>query len=192
MKMVLTAREPAPVARILLIESGSRHLIDRVVPTLRQHWGNAPIDLLTCFPGTPATLADSVHRVFRVAEYQGRDGRARLYRELGELKYDVAGMICSGEPIMTKWKWVTAWKVPAKFLAINENGDYFWFDVAHRHTLRRFAFERMGLSGSGAGAAFARIVLFPFTLAYLLLYAASAHLKRLVHLALSGAYSSSR
>lgn len=186
MNLVFTGREPQPVLRILLIESGSRRLIDHVVPLFRNHWGNAQIDLLTCFPGVPQSLQNQPNRVFRVADYRGREGRARLYQELSASNYDVAGMICSGEPIMTKWKWAVAWHLPAKFLAINENGDYFWFDIAHRRNLRLFAASRMGLSGSGSGRTAFRLALFPLTLAYLLLYAASAHARRGLRLALRG------
>ena len=183
MRLVLSRREPRVVQRVLLVESGSRQLINRVVPILRRQWAGAQIDLVTCFPGVPEELQGHESRIFRVADYQGREGRARLFAELGALRHDVAGIICSGEPIMTKWKWAVAWKLRAKFLAINENGDYFWFDVAHRATLRRFAFTRMGLAGAGAGSAAARLLAFPFTLTYLLIYAASVHLKRQARIA---------
>lgn len=186
MKMIFTGAQPVPVERILLIESGSRHLIDHVVPVLREHWRNASIDLITCFPGVPKSLEGPATRVFRTADYGGAQARAKLYAELRARQYQVAGMICSGEPVMTRWKLAVAWKVPAKFLAINENGDYFWIDVAHRRVLARFSLARLGLSGSGAAAAAARLLLFPFHLAYLLLYAASAHgrraLRRWLHL----------
>jgi hypothetical protein len=183
MRYVFSAREPQPVERILLVESGSRHLIDRVVPVLREHWGNAAIDLVTCFPGVPRSLDDPANRVFRTEDFSGPQARARLYAELRARRYQVGAIICSGEPVMTRWKLALAWKVPAKFLAINENADYFWIDVAHRRVVARFAMARLGLSGAGgagAAAASARLLLFPFHLAYLLLYAASAHGRRAV------------
>ena len=180
MNLVFTGREPQPVHRILLIESGSRHLIDRVVPVLRQHWQHAAFDLVTCFPGVPRSLDEPATRVFRTADFAGPQARARLYAELRARQYQVGAIICSGEPIMTRWKLALVWKVPAKFLAINENGDYFWFDVAHRRILARFTLARLGLSGAGAASAAARLLLFPFHLAFLLLYAASAHGRRAV------------
>ena len=180
MKLVFSGRQPKTVERILLIESGSRHLIDRVVPVLRQHWPGAAIDLVTCFPGVPKSLDEPGNGVFRTADFAGAPARARLYAELRVRQYQVGGMICSGEPVMTRWKLALAWKIPAKFLAINENGDYFWIDLAHRRVLARFTLARLGLAGSGAAAAAARLLLFPFHLIYLLLYAASAHGRRAV------------
>src|SRR5436305_8586724 len=145
MRYVFSARQPEPVERILLIESGSRQLIDRVVPVLREHWGNVAIDLVTCRPGVPSSLDDGDNRIFRTQDFTGPRARARLYAELRARRYQVGAMICSGEPVMTRWKLALAWKVPAKFLAINENADYFWIDVAHRRVLARFTLARLGL-----------------------------------------------
>ena len=90
-------------------------------------------------------------------------------------------MICSGEPIMTKWKWALALRLPVKVLVVNENGDFFWFDRANWRTVRRFVFIRTGLSGGDAVRTIGRILVFPLTLAFLLLYAALIHLRRKVH-----------
>ena len=49
-------------------------------------------------------------------------------RQLRARNYSMVGMICSGEPIMTKWKWLIALRLPVKVFIINENGDYFWIN----------------------------------------------------------------
>jgi hypothetical protein len=87
-------------------------------------------------------------------------------------------MICSAEPIMTKWKWVLAARLPGKVFVVNENGDYFWLDRGHLANIRYFILYRAGLTGSGAVRTLARVVLFPFSLLYLILYAAAVHLRR--------------
>ena len=162
--------------RILLIESGSRHLIEGVLPNLKKAFGEAvEIDLVTCFPGVPRGFGG---RVFRVTEYGGAAGRDRLLADLGPRNYRLAGMICSAEPIMTKWKWWLAARLKAKFFVLNENGDYFWVDWAHRHLIAQFAAYRAGLTGSAAVPALVRFLMFPLTLAYLILYAGTVHLKR--------------
>jgi len=91
-------------------------------------------------------------------------------------------MICSAEPVMTKWKWWLAARMPAKFFILNENGDYFWFDWERRKTIRRFAAYRAGLSGAAAVPAILRFLLFPLTLAYLILYACTVHLRRRIRM----------
>ena len=48
MRYILTGHQPAATA-ILLVESGSRGILERVIPGLRQSWGKeAAIDLVTC------------------------------------------------------------------------------------------------------------------------------------------------
>ncbi len=166
-------------AAILLVESGSRGLMEKVVPGLRQTWGPETfIDLVTCYSGLPRGFEEPNTRVYRVTDYRGREGRRRLYRELAANRYGLLGIICSGEPIMAKWKWALALRVPAKVFVINENGDYFWLDRKHLEPIRQTIFLRAGLSGAGAVRTLARIFSFPFTLTYLLLYAAAIHTRR--------------
>ncbi len=113
-------------------------------------------------------------------EAETREGRKQLYRLLDANHYDICGMICSGEPIMTKWKWVLAARLPAKLFVLNENGDYFFADRSNLGIIQHFFLYRAGLTGAGAVATLLRLALFPLTLTYLLLYAATAHLGRRV------------
>jgi hypothetical protein len=176
----LSRRIPHPRA-ILLVESGSRGLLERVVPGLRQSWGeNTDLDLVTCYARLPEGMAAERTRVYRTHEYRGREGRRRLYQELGRNEYALAGIICSGEPIMTKWKWALALRLPVKVFIINENGDYFWLDRGHLDLVRQIVLLRTGLAGAGAVRTLARLFSFPFTLGYLLLFAAAAHGRRIL------------
>ncbi len=181
MRYLLTAKIPT-CTRILLIESGARQLYDRIIPSFREAYGDdLTIDLVTCYAGAPDWLSETTGTIYRVSDYQGPDGRKRLVSELRGNGYQVTGIICSAEPIMTKWKWMLAARVPAKLLIVNENGDYLWVDRAHRGIIRRFVLYRMGMTGAGAVTTFATLLLFPFTVLYLLLYAAAVHLRRKVH-----------
>jgi hypothetical protein len=177
LRYVLSRYEP-PFSRVLLIESGSRALFEQYIPALLKNYGEEiQIDLVTCYAGNPECLPKQ-SRVYRTYDYAAASGRKRLYGELRQNMYDAIGIICSGEPIMTKWKWALAAKVPAKVFVINENGDRFWIDRLHWRTIRHFVLFRCGLSGAGAVGTLARIAFFPFTLSYLLLFAAAVHLKR--------------
>jgi hypothetical protein len=163
---------------ILLIESGSRSLLEAVGPGLRQTWGeDVAIDLVTCYARLPDGFPENT-RVYRTTDYRGREGRGRLYRELAKNRYGLVGMICSGEPILMKWKWAIALRLRAKVFLINENGDYFWFDRGHLDLLRQIVLLRSGLADAGAVRTLARLVSFPFTLTYLLLYASTVHARR--------------
>ncbi len=169
-------------AAILLVESGSRRLLEKVIPGLRESWGPETfIDLVTCYSGLPRGFDSPRTRVYRVTDYRGRRGRRRLYRELAANRYRILGIVCSGEPVMAKWKWALALRVFAKVFVINENGDYFWLDRKHLNPIRQTILLRAGLSGTGAVRTLARVVSFPFTLTYLLLYAAAIHTRRAFH-----------
>jgi hypothetical protein len=181
MRYFLRRRHPE-VSRILLVESGSRHLLEGLAPGLRrQHGEEIPIDLVTCYGGLPAGLSEKSTKVYRVSDYRGSTGRKRLYAELKARQPSHLVIICSGEPIMTKWKWALVARLPAKVLVLNENGDYFWLDRGNWRIIRHFILFRAGLSGADAVRTISRVVLFPLTLTYLLLYAAVVHLRRKVH-----------
>jgi hypothetical protein len=174
----LTGRLPDPQS-ILLVESGSRAIVEKVIPGLRQVWGNdIPIDLVSCFAALPDGFRPETTTVYRVSDYKGRAGRRKLYRELAARRYSLMGIICSGEPLMTKWKTALLWKVPAKAFVINENGDYFWLDRMHFKPIRQFVLLRAGMAEAGAVRMLARMILFPFTFLYLLLYATAVHARR--------------
>ena len=96
-------RHLPPVTRILLIESGSRSLLEKVIPSLKTIYGDqVELGLVTCYAGLPAGFEG---QVYRVTDYGGAPGRNALWADLQTLHYPIAGMICAAEPIMNKWKW---------------------------------------------------------------------------------------
>jgi hypothetical protein len=166
-----------PFTKILLIESGSRHLLERLIPILYEtHGEQMQMDLFTCYAGVPAGFRDGA--VFNVSDYRGLEGRKRLYTELKSRGYTVAGMICSAEPIMMKWKWAIAARIPAKIFVLNENCDYFWLHRERWRMMLHFMLFRAGLTGGAAIPTIARLLFFPAMLAYLMLYAGFVHLRR--------------
>lgn len=167
-----------PFSRVLLVESGSRHLIENLLPILYQTHPGMICDLATCYAGAPKTFRPEQGAIYRVTDYPDSPSRQRLYGELARKGYVIVGIICSAEPIMTKWKWVLAARLPGKVFVLNENGDYFWIDRGHITNINHFVLFRAGLTGSGAVRTIARVVLFPFALLYLILYAMMVHFRR--------------
>jgi hypothetical protein len=177
-RFFLTGRLPDATS-ILLVESGSRAVIEKVIPGLRRTWGEQiPIDLVSCFNALPQGFHAETTHVYRVSDYKGRAGRRKLYRELKQKRYALMGVVCSGEPLMAKWKPALLWQIPAKVFVINENGDYFWLDRLHLKPIRSFVLLRAGMGEAGAARTLVRFLSFPFTLLYLLCYAALAHSQR--------------
>jgi hypothetical protein len=167
-----------PFSRVLLVESGSRDLFEELLSGLYDHHPKMKADLVTCYAGVPKNFRTDLGAVYRVNEYHDGRSRKRLYKELAANRYVIVGIICSAEPIMTKWKWMLAARLSGKVFVLNENGDYFWLDRGHLGSIRDFVLFRAGLTGTGAVRALAQLVLFPFTLLYLILYAATVHLRR--------------
>lgn len=178
LKRFLSKRVP-PLRRILLIESGDRSIVEKLLPHYYEHCPE--IDLVTCFAGVPVAFRGG--HVFRVHEYQGTEGRRRLCAELWAQDYAAVGILCAEQPIMTKWKWLLAGRLPGKLFIINENYDYFWVDRGNWKTVAHFLLFRAGLSGAEAVQTISRLLLFPFTVLFLLLYATVVHLRRIVRIA---------
>lgn len=169
-----------PIRKILLVESGSRHLLEKLIPNLRAVYGETlQFDLCTCFPGLPSAIGPD-GKIYRTADFGSNVARQSLYRELQANGYDALGIICSAEPIMTKWKWMLVYQAGARAFLINENADYVWFDRLHWQGLAAYARTRLGFEDSGAVRTLARIVLLPLSLIYLSLYALRVHALRVL------------
>lgn len=171
-------RRLPPFTRVVVIESGSRRVAEELLPQLYERGRLERLDLVTCFAGAPAAFRADCGAIYRVNEYAGR--RRRLVAELAARRYTIGVILCTGEPIMTKWKWLLAARLPVKVLVVNENCDYFWLDYSNWRIMRHFVLVRAGLSGAGAVSTLGRLLAFPFTVAYLLLYTAIVHLRRKV------------
>lgn len=158
--------------RALLVESGSRFVLEKFMASRDS---NFKPDLVTCYAGAPRGFGGDI---FRVQDYTTPEARSALIRELRENRYDVVGILCTDEPIMTKWKWLLGLRIPAKLFIINENADWFWIDYGHVNLMWHFVSFRAGMSGAGAVTTPLRLLLFPFTLLYLALFAAQVHLRK--------------
>jgi hypothetical protein len=163
----------------LVVESGPRHVLERLLPALDRNYGRlGQIDLLTCHAGAPQGFDLERGRIYRVQNYRGWRARRRLFKELRSRQPDICGLLCTGLPIMTPWKWLAAWHAPSKIFLINENGDYFWLDRGHGRIIWRFMLIRAGLSGGDTLPHLGDLLVLPFTFTYLLLYAAQVLFRR--------------
>jgi hypothetical protein len=161
------------------VESGSRKVSERLLAVLSDTWPEIEIDVVTCYPGEPEGLQG---RVYRVTDYKGLAQRKRLYRDLAARQYGLTGILCTADPIMTKWKWVLAARLRSKIFVVNENADFFWLDRGHWRNALRMAQTRTGITGTAGIPALAQWLFFPVTLAYLLLFAGAVHIKRKVRM----------
>ena len=177
MKNVLSRIVPK-FHRVLLIESGRRELLEALIPGIYKSHGNeTQVDVVTCYAGEPRGLHPG-SKLYHLSEYRDGGGSKRLIRDLRSANYNVQGLICSGEVIMSRWKWFLAIQVPAKTFILNENGDYFWIDHGHAALIWKFLLFRMGLAGAAAVPTLLRVAALPFAAAYLVWFAVSRNLIR--------------
>lgn len=180
MRLFFSRRIP-DFRRILLIESGSRHLMDEFLPKLvRETNPGLRADVVTCFQGRPQGFDEHGVFLYNIADFPGTEGRKKLVETLRANQYDLIGIMCVEQPIMTKWKWMLAARVPAKMFIVNENLDFFIFDYSQWKIIGEFALVRAGLYGASAVSTLGRAILLPFTLLYLALFAMFVFLRRRV------------
>ncbi len=181
MRWFLSGRVPN-AARILLVESGSRHLLERAVAAMSRHFPEAKFDLCTCFPGTLETVA--VEKVWRVNEARSAGAKLSLARAVVRTRPPIAALLFSGEPVMFNWKILLLALLPSKIIVINEHGDFFWLDRKNLKILRSFVGARLGVGGDAFLRAISQLLVFPFVLLYLVFYALVTYLARWTRLLL--------
>jgi hypothetical protein len=178
--LFLLSKWTPPLNRVLVIESGSRKAAEEFIARLYREEKPERVDVLTCYSSAPASFDFTRGRVFYTHESKGGAARNRLLEEFASSGYSAVSVLCTGDDIMTKWKWVAALRVPAKVLIVNENADSFWLDRGHYRDLGHMADERLGLSRLELLRFVYQIVAFPFTLLILIAFAARVHTRRLL------------
>ena len=79
-----------------------------MLPAPAEHWADIPIDLVTCYGGLPKGLAPEPASSAS-ADYAPKKRRELIWANSKRMRLlRTAGMICSTEAIMTKWKWMLA------------------------------------------------------------------------------------
>jgi hypothetical protein len=73
-----------------------------------------------------------------------------------------------------------ALRTRAKVLIVNEHAGFFFLDISHRATAKLMLAQRMSVPRAIELGAVAELLLVPFSIGYLLLYAGSVHLRRLL------------
>jgi hypothetical protein len=96
-----------------------------------------------------------------------------MLRTLASSEYSAVCLLCTRDPIMTKWKWAAALRIPAKVMIVNENADTFWLDRGHVSHVKRMFVDRRGARHPAHNLfrTLGDVLLFPVTLGILLGFA---------------------
>lgn len=180
------ARAQPSFDRILLIESGPRTVTERILPFLYTVKNARHVDVLTCFDSPPDSFDFDRGVVYSVHDEEARRNRGAFIKKLASAPYTVLGLLCTGSPILEKWKWMLAFRSSARLIIVNEEARYFGLEIWNIKTARLMLFKRLnpfadyspeGLMQS-IGSNVGGLLLAPFTVTYLLLYTAAVHARR--------------
>ncbi len=174
MKYFFRTKIPA-ASDVLIMESGSPEIARRALDGFRKIFPDARFHLCTCQADAPdATFAS----VYRVTDYPDAMQKLRLLFSFRRQGWKILAILCTGEPILWRWKMLALMTLPSKVLIVNENADFFWLDWENRRTLRRLVGNRWGVHSGEFFATFLRAALFPLTLVVLLSTAVFLTLRR--------------
>lgn len=175
----LFSRRRPPFQRVLLIESGARPTADQFLRYVYQLNPNSQVDVLTCFDTPPETFQNQRGQMFVVTDPAIAGNRQQFLRSVASKPYDVVALLHTGSGILRKWKWAITLLTRAKIVLVPADQgltflDYGRFLQFHVNVprLRREQVTRFRLAGE--------VLLMPFVISYLLIYAGSVHLRRLL------------
>ncbi len=167
------------VRRVLLVESGSRSLSERFFPVLRRVFGEGVhVDIFSCVPENDFAGQAEFGHYYRSQDVARREHRGAFLAELRKNDYQAIVIYCANSPILFRWKWWLALRLPAKVLIANENADCYWLDIGHWRNAKSMVAERSGLRGTGPIRTIGQAMLFPLVLLYLILFALAVHMRR--------------
>ena len=176
MRHFLSGSSPA-ASRILLVESGSRRVLELAIAGVERGFPGVALELCTCYPGLPVA-STAFGKVWRVTDAPSYGPKLRMAREIAATQPPIAALMFTGEPIMFTWKMLLLVLLPSKILLVNENGDFFWLDRPNLSTLRQFLGARLGMNGEGLLRGLCRVVMFPLIFLFLLLSAGISYAMR--------------
>jgi hypothetical protein len=169
-------RRRVPVADdVLFLESGSPEVARRVLERIRKLLPDARYHLCTCQTDVPPAVFASV---FRASDYPAAWQKLSLLYSFRRRGWKILVILCTGEPILWRWKMLALVLLPAKVLVVNENADFFWLEWENRRTLRRLLENRWGVNRIRISRNFFRALVFPLTLLVLLATAGFLCLRR--------------
>jgi hypothetical protein len=166
--------------RLLVIESGPRDVAEIFLQHLYEVQKSSHVDLLSCYGGRPQAFDPERGTVYSVHDAAARQNRGRFIRQLLGNRYTIVAILCTGDPVLAKWKWIIALRAKAKILIVNEHAGFFLLDFQHHRFARMMLSLRLGVHQPFQLRLVGELLLMPFTIGYLALYAAYVHARRVL------------
>jgi hypothetical protein len=173
------SRFTPPLLRILIVESGPRETTEKLLHYFYEVPKSQQVDVLTCYGSSPKTFDAERGTCYSIHDPAFQGNRSGLIRHLGQTKYSAVAALCTGSAVMNKWKWAIAARIPAKVLIVNEHAGFYSLDLGHLKNIGNTLSEHFLPEASTLGV-IGELLIAPFTISYLFLYAALIHLRRLL------------
>lgn len=154
----------------LLIESGAQAATERFLQHVYTAERECRVDVLTCYRTYPENFDTNRGRMFYIHEPEIAQRRSAFICRLLAARYSVLAVVSTGSPVLTKWKWLLVAFTRARVLIVTENSQYFLLESLSGRVPRLSAVQlRLG----------AELLVVPFSMTFLLVYAGAAHFRRL-------------
>ncbi len=184
----LLARAQPSFHAILLIESGPRKVTEQILRYLYTEKCAAQIDVLTCFEGPPENFDTARGTLYSVNEPEVRAQRRAFISKLARKPYTIVALLCTGSPILQRWKWILAIRSGARLIVVNEEARYFGLEVWNHRSIRLMLYKRLNPFEDHTRESLAAILftflmsilVAPFTITYLLFYTSALNLRALL------------
>ena len=178
-------RTNEPLRRILLIESGPRETGELVLSRLFASGDNnaslLQCDVLTCYASGPSAFDPTRGTLLSVHAPEATTNRRAYVNKLASHPYDAVFILCLGSGVLAKWKWAIAAKSKSRLAIADEFGDWFFVSFQNLGQLAVLALRRSNLASLPLLLiAVAKILIAPFLITYLVLYAIGVHTRRWV------------
>lgn len=177
MRGLLSSVHPS-FERLLVIESGPRDVAEAFLKHLYEIQKSERVDLLTCYAGAPRSFDPQRGTLFSVHDPAAKANRTQFIRRLLRGPYDMVAILCTGDAVLAKWKWLITLRVNAKILVVNEYAGFFLLDYKHLRPAKMMLSLRLGLHQPLKLHLVGEAFLVPFTITYLALYAGYVHARR--------------
>lgn len=170
----LFSKAHPPFEPLLVIESGPREIVEEFLRHVYEIQKSRHVDVLTCYAGVPSSFDPALGQLFSIHDPAIAHNRRGFLRGLRS-RYAIVAILCTGSPVLQKWKWIIALRSRAKIIIVNEHGGFYPLDYAHRGTGKMMLLQRVGLGRTFPIRFVAELLLVPFAWGYLLLYAMAVH-----------------
>jgi hypothetical protein len=171
------ARAQPSFERLLLIESGPREAGEKALRYFYAAKHTAQIDVLTCYSTPPAAFDPARGALLSVHDREVVENRTRFIGKLARTPYTVVAILCTGSPILERWKWAIALKTSARLIAVNEEANYFTVDVWNIGSAKLMLQRRLDIT-QATFTALLQWLAAPFAIGYLALCTAVIHFRR--------------